>query len=303
MTFQVVSTDFISRGTRCAGWLYQPEGSDRPPVLIMAHGFAAESSFGLPAFAERFTEAGIAVFVFDYRNFGLSDGEPRNLVNPFRHVQDWHAAIARVRSLPHVDGGRLALWGSSFSGGHVMVVAAKDPGIAAIVSQVPFVDVWATVGEFGPGKIAKSFALGFRDLLRIATFRGAYNIPVVADPDGFAVMNTPDAKPGYLALVPEDSAWKNRCPARILLTVQFYRPIKSAPKVKCPALIIAAEKDSIIPLKAVEKTAALMENATLVRMPLGHFEIYVGEPFEEVVKVETDFLKEHLLGGQKAAGG
>jgi len=82
---------FYSNRTRCFGWLYTPKSIEKPPVVIMAHGFAAEMIFGLPSFAKRFVEKDIAVFLFDYRNFGRSHGKPRNLVSPHRHIQDWQA--------------------------------------------------------------------------------------------------------------------------------------------------------------------------------------------------------------------
>jgi pimeloyl-ACP methyl ester carboxylesterase len=262
----------------------------------MAHGFAAERTFRLPAYAEKFVDRGLAVFLFDYRNFGGSDGEPRNLVNPWRHVHDWHAAIAHVRGLPNVRTGKIALWGSSFSGGHVIVVSAKDPGISAIVSQVPFVDGLSTLDTLGPGYALKATMAGFRDLGRLLTFRRPYCVPVVADPEGFGVMNRPDSKSGYLAIVPEESSWKNECPARIMLAFTFYRPISFASKVKCPAFVLLAEKDSLIPAKAVEQLAARMPRVEVARVPLGHFDVYVGEPFEQTAKLEADFLEKHLLG-------
>lgn len=296
MSFSRTDSDFVSRGTRCAGWLYLPEGVQGPPVVIMAHGFAAERTFRLPAYAEKFVERGLAVFLFDYRNFGGSDGEPRNQVNPWRHVQDWQAAVAHVRGLSNVQTEKIALWGSSFSGGHVTVVAAKDPGISAIVSQVPFVDGLSTLDTLGPAYGLKATLAGLKDLGRMLTFRRLYCVPVVADPDEFGAMNKPDSKPGYLAIVPEGSTWKNECPARIMLTFAFYRPISFAGRVKCPAFVLLAEADSLIPVKAVEKLAASLPHSEVARVPLGHFDVYVGEAFEETVKLEADFLEKHLLG-------
>ena len=289
-------SDFVSRGTRCAGWLYRPEGASEPPVVVMAHGFGAERTFRLPAYAEKFVERGLAVFLFDYRNFGASDGEPRNLVSPRRHVQDWHEAIAHVRGLPDVNKGKIALWGSSFSGGHVTVVAAEDEGIAAIVSQIPFVDGFSSLGTLGLAYTVKALLAGFRDLGRMLTFRSPYVVPIVEEPDRFGVLNTPESKPGLLAILPEDSSWKNECPARILLAVTWYRPLSYADKVKCPAFVLLAEKDSLIPARAVERLAGRMARAELVRVPLGHFDVYVGDPFEETAKLEADFLEKHLLG-------
>lgn len=294
MSFSLSDSSFLSGKTKCAGTLYRPDGVKSPPIVVMAHGFAAEKSFGLPAFAERFAAAGLAVFMFDYRNFGLSDGTPRNLVSPARHIRDWEAAIAHVRLIEELNHQKMALWGSSFSGGHVIKVAARHPELAAVVAQVPYVDAMATAATLGNKFILRGLAAAFRDLFRTATFRSPYYVPVVGEPDTFAVMNTPGSIAGYFALVPEGSSWRNECPARCLLTASLYRPITAAKKVRCPVLIFAAEKDSLIPLAAVEKTAALMPQATLVNLPIGHFDIYLGEHFEKVVNMQTDFLKEHL---------
>ena len=299
MGFVVEEADFFSRKTRCAGRLYLPEGvkstsGKKPPVVIMAHGFAAEMSFKLPAFAERFVKQGLAVFLFDYRNFGESDGTPRNLVSHGRHLEDWKAAIAHVRGMENVDTSRIALWGSSFGGGHVIVTAPRDRNISAVVSQVPFVDGIASAKTLGLKYIAKATIAGLIDLLRMITGRRPYNIPVVGKPDTFAVMNTPGAYSGYMALVPDDSRWKNECPARIMLTVTMYRPIKSASKVRCPLLIVMAEDDNLIPARVVRKMAYKAPDAELVGLPVGHFDVYAGDVFEDVVKREADFLVRHL---------
>jgi len=285
---------FLSRGTRCAAWFYRPEGIDRPPVVVMAHGFAAEKSFGLSSFAERFAGDGMAVFVFDYRCFGESAGEPRNLVNPSRHLQDWQSAIAHVRALGEVDSRRIALWGSSFAGGHVIVTASRDPGIRAIVAQVPFVDAWSSLGRFGPAYAARFTLAGIRDLFRILTFRRPFTVPVVGDPGSLACLPTADSKAAFFELLPEDSDWKNECPARIAFTMSSYRPIKAASRVSCPALLVMAEKDSLIDAKDVERTAARMPKGKLVSMPIGHFDIYSGSGLEKALEIESGFLKEQL---------
>ncbi len=292
--FTIEGSHFISRGLTCRGLLYRPEGISEPPVIVMAHGFAAEMAFGIPPFAERFVRQGIAAFLFDYRCFGKSEGEPRNLVSPSRHVRDWHSALAHVRTLNGIDTGRIALWGSSFSGGHVITVAARDHDIAAIIAQVPFVDGVSTVRRTGYLHALQATGASLRDLLRILTFRKPYYIPVVGNPDTFALMNTPESYPGYMSIVPEDTTWRNECPARIALQLLLYRPRSLAKKVRCPALLVCAENDSLIAPDAVRKTAARMSNATIVSMPVGHFDVYTGSFFEEVVAAEADFLQKHL---------
>lgn len=78
--FRESRSDFTSGGVRCAADLYLPDSKGSPPVIIMGHGFAAERSFCLPAYAEYFAGQGMAVLLSDYRSFGDSDGEPRQLV-------------------------------------------------------------------------------------------------------------------------------------------------------------------------------------------------------------------------------
>lgn len=285
---------FKSAGKRCAAWLYLPQAEKKPPVVVMAHGFGAQRDFGLTAYAERFAGRGMAVFLFDYRNFGGSEGEPRNLVNPWRHLRDWRSALEYVRSLSEVDGGRVALWGSSYSGGHVLVTAARDRGVAAVCAQVPFVDGVSSALYTGLKHAVQATAAATRDMLRALTFREPYRVPIVSEPEVFGIMNTPESKPGYLALVPAGSDWKNECPARAVLELLFYRPTMWAGRVRCPVLIIMGEKDSLIRPRAVEKAASRMHAATLERLPVGHFDVYHGEWFEKVVAMQAEFLTRHL---------
>lgn len=292
--FQRQDIDFFSHGCRCSAWLYLPNGVTKPPIVIMAHGFAAEKSFRLPAFAERFTEHGMAVLAFDYRNFGDSDGTPVNLVHPFRHVQDWDAAINHVKTLNTVNSEKIALWGSSFGGGHVIVSAAKHPEITAVVSQMPYLDPITTLLKLGFVNVMKGLVSGIRDVCSSIILNKPYYIPVVADPGTYAVMNSAESKPGYLALIPENSSWENKCPARICLLLPFYSPTSYAKQVSCPTLFIAAEKDSLIAPACVEKTAAKMANASVEHLNCGHFSPYVGALFETTVSLQIKFLVKTL---------
>jgi pimeloyl-ACP methyl ester carboxylesterase len=260
----------------------------------MAHGLAAERCFRLPAYAERFARAGLAVFFFDYRTFGDSQGEPRNWVSPYRHLQDWQNALEHVRSIPDIAFPRIGLWGSSLSGAHVIVTAAKDRRISAVSAQVPFVDDLRSMQSLGAGYLARAVTSGLRDLATVPLRRTPHRVPVVGKPDTFAVMNRPDSLPGYLALVPEHSSWENHCPARVFLSIMTYRPSLFASRISCPALVILAEQDSLISAAAVERMASRIPDGTLIRMPMGHFDIYQGEPFERSVGLQTEFFLRHL---------
>lgn len=185
---------FESDDATCRGDLYLPE-EPSPPVVVMAHGFGAERSFRLPAFPEWFADRGLAVLLFDYRGFGDSDGGDQ-LVDPFRHVDDWLAAVDAARDHPDVDVDRLCLWGTSFSGGHVLETAARRD-VDAVVSQVPFVDGLRTVRHLarhsGSGLAYPLVATshGLRDAARGLLRRPPHTVPVVGPPDEFAMLNTP----------------------------------------------------------------------------------------------------------------
>jgi pimeloyl-ACP methyl ester carboxylesterase len=293
--------EFESQGERCAAWLYRPQRIEPTPVMVMAHGFAAERSFGLPAFAERFAGLGFSVMVFDYRCFGDSEGMPRNWVSPRRHNQDWDAAIEHARHLDGVDPERLVLWGTSFSGGHVLATAARRGDVAAIIAQVPFVDSRASDAPVPRARALRSLYAGLRDGLHMLTGRSPHCVPVIGRPDEFAILNTPECEPGYRALVPEGSSWINQVPARILLSIAGYRPSTLAGEVRCPALLVLAERDSLIPAATVARTAARIADCRLERLPCGHFEPYVGEWFEKNVSLQQAFLRERVLAAAPEA--
>ncbi len=288
---------FQSGGLRCSAWLYLPLGVERPPVVVMAHGFGAERNFGLEPYAEVFARKGLAVLLFDYRNFGASEGEPRYLANPWRHLADWGAALEYVRSLEEVDRTRVGLWGTSYSGGHVLVTASKDPKVRAAVVQVPFVNGPSSVWRTGLGHAWRASREALRDLWSLLLRKGPHYVPIVAEPHEFGLLNTPECWPGYMALVPEDTSWENRCPARAALQLLFYAPSLYTARVKCPTLAIIGNRDSLISPRAVEKAVSRIREVCILHLDVGHFDVYRGDLFFEVSEREADFLCRHLKAG------
>ncbi|RJP78050.1 MAG: alpha/beta fold hydrolase [Desulfobacteraceae bacterium] len=289
-----VKSDFISSGVRCDGDLYLPEGAEKPPVVIMAHGMAAQKDFRLPAYAERFVEKNMAAFLFDYRTFGKSNGEPRQLVDPDLHVQDWQAAISHVRNLKNVDGARIALWGSSFSGGHVITCAAADHDIRAVVSQLPFVSGWSSTRLKGISDVLQCTFYGVYDLIRGALGLSPHYSPVIARPGFFAAMNTEESYPGYMSIAGDNPTWENKMASRAFIKASLYSPISRAKQVKAPTLVMAGKYDSLIPVDAVRKMAGRLPKGELVVMDCNHFEPYTGELFEQFVARQSAFLATHL---------
>jgi uncharacterized protein len=285
---------FPSGDTECAAWSLRP-GTERPPVVIMGHGLGATREMGLEAFAERFARAGIAALAFTYRHFGDSGGEPRQLLDIGHQLEDWAAALRYARSLPGVDSTRIAIWGCSFGGGHVIEVAARDGGVAAVISQCPFTDGPASVRVANRLSLIRAAVPALRDeIARLAGTRPVL-VPLIGPPGSAALMATPDAEPGYRALIPPDLDFVNGVAARFLLQVGLYRPGRAAAKVACPILFCICERDTVAPASAALRHARRAPRAEVKRYPIGHFEIYSGAPFELAVTDQTDFLERHLL--------
>jgi pimeloyl-ACP methyl ester carboxylesterase len=260
----------------------------------MAHGFAGVRVARLDAYAERFAAAGYSVLVFDYRNFGDSGGEPRQLLSVRLQLDDWRAAVAFARSLPEVDADRVALWGSSFSGGHVMVIASEDERIAAAISQNPFVDGVPTLVALGPVNSLRLTRVGLRDAWAALRGRPPVLAPAVGQPGTTAAMTSPGADEGFHALMPPGYRWRNEVAARIFLQVGLYRPARRARSIRCPWLLVAADGDLVTPPKPAIAASLRAPRGELRRVGGGHWDIYVGDGFEEAVALETEFLERHV---------
>jgi uncharacterized protein len=135
-----VDVEFTSEGTACRGWLYKPEGNSPFPAVALAGGWCYVRELVMPYYAQAFAEAGIASLVFDYRNLGVSDGEPRQHLDPWAQIADYRNALSFLERREDVDSERLGAWGISYSGGHVLILAATDPRVKCIVSQIPVID-------------------------------------------------------------------------------------------------------------------------------------------------------------------
>jgi fermentation-respiration switch protein FrsA (DUF1100 family) len=260
----------------------------------MAHGFGAIREAGLAPIAKRFAASGFVVLVFDYRHFGASTGEPREVLSIRGQLEDCRSALGFVRALPEVDPGRIALWGSSFGGGHALTIAARDHELAACVAQIPFVDGLVSLRLTDPLLSLRLTLAALLDLGRALFGREPYTVPVVGPPGSISALNTPDAEAGYLALFAPDVRWPNRVAARIFLSLPFYRPTWSARRIRCPLLVCVADDDAIAPADAAVAAAARAPRHEVRHYPGGHFDIYYGKTFERVMKDQVKFLRRHL---------
>jgi len=301
--------EFNAEGTILRGWLYLPDGAgDRVPGVVMAHGLSAVKEMYLDAFAEVFATAGLAALVFDNRNFGASDGQPRQEIDPWAQVRDYRHAITWLRQVPEVDPDRIGVWGSSYSGGHVIVLAAIDRRIKAAVGQLPLISGFRNVQAL----VRSDFMPGLRAALdadREARFAGKEPgmIPAVAaDPLGPCVMPTPDSWE-WFSKTGETRApsWRNEVTLRSVEMLMEYEPGTYIERVApTPLCLVVAAGDVLTPTElALSAYERALEPKRLVILPGGHFDGYLTEPlgehvnrpsFEQASTAARDFLLEHL---------
>src|SRR3954447_9832039 len=284
---------FRSSGDDCRGWLLMPDAED-PPLVILGHGLGGIREYGLEPFARRFADAGIAALAFTYRHFGDSGGRPRQLLDIERQLGDWAAALGYARGLDGIDHERIALWGTSFAGGHVIEAAARDGAVAAVVSQCPFTDGLAATRAASPRSLARALVPALRDELARLRRKPPVLVPLVAPHGSAALMTSPDAEAGYRALIPPDVPFENGVAARFINRVARYRPGRSARKVNAPILFCICDADAVAPAQTALRYAATAPRGEVKRYPVGHFDIYRGEPFEHAVRDQTEFLVRHL---------
>jgi cephalosporin-C deacetylase-like acetyl esterase len=287
-------------GVTLRGWLFVPDGAGPHPAITMAHGFAGVKEHGLERFARLFAEAGFVVLVHDHRGFGASDGEPRFDVDPWVQIADWRRAVSFLESLPAVDANRIGLWGSSYAGGHAIVLGATDRRLRAVVAQVPTVSGYEqSLRRVAPYDVA-ALEAGFIDDER-RQFRGeppATQAVVSADPATPAAYRAADAIAFYTQPAPQ-GAWQNVMTVRSSNAARMYEPGTWISRVSpTPLLMIVGLHDTVtltdLELAAYERA---LQPKKLVTIRGGHFDPYLGN-FEQAAGAACDWFVEHLAAPQ-----
>jgi uncharacterized protein len=289
---------FSSQGVNCAGYLYRPaEAGGSLPCVVLGHGTAGTMD-RLFVYAEPFAAAGMMVLLFDYRGWGESDGQPRQVIDIPGQLDDWRAAIAFTRTLHGVDPDRIAVWGSSLSGGHVVAIAAEDPRISAVVAQVPWFGDARTRTEIIRQLLTKStiklVAAGIRDAIRGAMGRPPYLVPIVGEPGDTALFTGPEVK-AALAAKGLTGSWRNEFAPRFVFAVPRYQPGKLVERLQMPFLVCVADYDRETPADFAAQVVQRSPHGRLLRYPATHFEMYHGETFKQVLADQIEFLRTHLL--------
>ncbi len=287
-------------GAELGAWLLVPEGTGTHPAITMAHGFAGIKEHGLEPFARAFAAAGFVVLVHDHRNFGTSGGEPRNDVEPWTQIADWRRAISYLETRPEVDPTRIGLWGTSYSGGHAIVLGATDRRVRCVVAQVPTISGYEQgLRRVSPDALpALEFAFSEDDRAQLRGEPPHRQAVVSADPSVAAAYRSTDAIDFYLKPIPA-GLWENNVTLRSTRAARMYEPGIWISRVSpTPLLLVVARDDTItiagLALAAYERA---LEPKRLALIPGGHFAPYIDQ-FALAEAAATGWFREHL--GSKA---
>lgn len=292
---------FYSAGDRCSAWHFPAAtddfaGPEGRPVVVMAHGFGGTMDSGLQPFAERFSAAGLDVVTFDYRGFGASEGQPRQSVSVERQMADYAAAIAAAQQLPGVDRRRVVLWGSSFSGSHVLRVAAQCADVAAVIGMTPLTSGLAAsraaVAHRDVASALRWTLAGVKSRVAVAAGREPTLMPLAAKPGEAGALALDGAYDSYTAIA--GPTWRNEVDSAIGMELVQIRTGAAAKALKCPVLIQVADFDRFVPANSVMKTA-VQARAQVHHYPCDHFDVWPGHDwFDTAAEDQVKFLTRTL---------
>jgi fermentation-respiration switch protein FrsA (DUF1100 family) len=284
-------------GIELDAWLFLPKGDGIHPAITMAHGFGGTKEHGLERFALAFAAAGFVVLVHDHRNFGTSGGDLRGDIDPWQQIADWRRAISYLESRPEVDPTRIGLWGTSYAGGHALVLGATDRRLRCVVAQVPTISGY----EQGLRRVSPDATLALEHAFNEderGRLRGELprrQAVVSGDPAVPAAYRSQDAIDFYLQRIPE-GIWKNEVTLRSTRAARMYEPGMWVSRVSpTPLLMVIASDDKVtiadLALAAYERA---LEPKRLALIPGGHFDPYLDQ-FPLAEAAATEWFREHLL--------
>lgn len=298
--------EFTSDGTIVRGWLFMPEVPNPPaPAVVMIHGFSATIN-GMVAdrYAAAFAEVGLAVLLFDTRGFGVSDGQPRQEIDPWSQARDYMAGIDFLEGTEGVDSARISVWGDSLSARVAAVVAAVDARVAAAVLQVPAFGREVSPPDVDGSQFAQiAHTLLDADLSSFErTVRGP--LPVVStDQQGTPSFLTPVTAFHFFITYGArwGTRWENQATMATLDTPAPFDAQICVPHIRAPLLMVVADEDEMPGANADvarQAFATAGESSELLEISGGHFGLlyHDGPVFEVSVRGQRDFLVKHLLG-------
>ena len=298
--YSSAAVSFESGGSQRAGYLYLPEAIQPVPCVVMCAGFGSTMD-RLSGRAELFAQAGFAALVFDYGSFGLSAGEPRQVVDLDEQLADVRAAVGFARRHEAVESDQVVLWGNSLGGAHAITVAAGDPGVAAVVTQIPFNGFPRKVQGRSAGQSLRLLAAIVWDAVRGRLGLTPHYIPLVGKPGEVAITNAAAADEHVSALSAEESLWRNEVAPRAVLGMTRYRPAESAARLAVPRLVCVAADDQETPLELTRQLAERAPHGRLNQYPGTHFTFYTDPQLQRAVAADQIAFINEVLGAKTTA--
>lgn len=280
-----------------SGWFYLPNNVlQSVPCIVMSHGFGGTKDAVLEKYALRFREAGYAVLTYDYRHYGDSEGQPRQILSVREQLDDLREAIKYVRGRQEVDPEKIILWGTSAGANYGIVIAGENESITGVIAQCGAYDHKedSRVGMERDGFLfyLKLFIHGQRDKGRSRFGLSRHMLPAYGKPDTVSFFTTPGVFEGAQKLAEESENFTNEVCAGFLLMPHGPDVLECAVHVKCPVLIQVCEKDEIIsPKSHVKLVNILKDKAEVHTYPIGHFDIYHGEHYEKAIETQLAFVE------------
>lgn len=274
-------------GTELGGWLFHPDRpAKRNPCVVMTHGLTVQIEHGLAWFAEDLAERGFVVLAYDHRCWGRSGGEPRCETDPFQQMHDTRDAITFASTLPEVDPGRIGLWGTSYSGGTALMVAAVDRRVACVVAVGPLIS----------GSAMARRHVGEENLeSHLATFHEARQAEMRGDGTQYRQHTTVQETVDWYKDVDPEGTWTNRISVLSHDMMMEFEPGDYVPRVApTPLLMVVADRDTRcltdLQLEAYERAH---QPKHLVMIRGGHYAAYVRE-FKAASAATQDWFARHL---------
>lgn len=265
---------------------HQPEALNAD-LIIMAHGLGGDKACLLDQWALYYHDMGYQVCVFDHRGYGESTGPVLHLVDKNSQLEDWNTVIQFFSEHRQLRLNQMILWGYSFSGGHVLSLAAEQH-FKGIISNFPHVDGLASLTLYPKKYLLPATFRALQDLA-LAPLGKVKTMPVVAQ-DRFAILAGADCYDGYQSILPKGQTWHNAVPARIVATIGLYRPTTKAHLIKTPTLVVGASDDSLIPIQSTRKLANKLQNGQYLEVSCGHFDLF-HPPFQaQIMSAHQQFL-------------
>lgn len=296
--------EFESQGATLRGRLYLPEtNSKKHPVIIMAHGFTTTIS-GMTAdkYAERFREAGFAVLLYDHRNLGISDGEPRQEINFWMQAKGYIDAIDFVSKQPEINPQKIAVWGASMSSREAFLVGTVDERVKAVIMMIPALGEEIPKQDKDGSQYAFAKATLLNDDIKSLPQTTTERMPIVSSDQ----ISTPSALTeltAYRWFIEYGGRfgtnWQNVVSFSNIDTPEDFNLGQCAPHLKAPIMMVVATNDEMN--GANTKVTAHVYNTITqpkewIDIDGGHFGLlyYPSELFEKSSKAQIDFLKRHL---------